>query len=173
MRKHARSLSVYWACRLGSVHCRSDANRRLRQLMSDGQEFHQNIRSQLYCAALRSANSNDFDFVWNRMLSSQDTSQRYQLIESLGCTTSRMFLNELLRASLDPTVFEYNEANFMFQSIYGNGVSSLEITLDFLILNALEAFQRFGENGPYFLLGLAYRIRSNDLIAKVCDTLST
>lgn len=54
LRKYARPIAIQWACNMGSVFCRSDANRELRTLMVSGGEFHQNVRNVLYCAALRS-----------------------------------------------------------------------------------------------------------------------
>lgn len=158
---------------MGSVHCRSDALRQLRQLIANGGEFHQNIRRQMYCAALRSADSNDFNFVWNRMLESENGNQRLEIGQSLGCSTSRILINRLLRSLLPSTNennIEYrgNEAYQVFRSVYQNGVFGLELTLDFVIENAVETYETFGVNGPNFLIDLALTIRRNDLTEKVC-----
>lgn len=159
---------------MGSVHCRSDATRRLRQLITNGREFHQNIRYVLYCAALRSANSNDFHFVWNRLLSSDDPEQRYQLKQIMGCVTSRAFLNQLLRSTLDSTntdnvVYVGNEQYDVFRSVYENGILGLELTLDFMIENPVEAFQTYNSIVPYFLIDMTFNIVRTDLVVKVCS----
>lgn len=162
---------------MGSVHCRSDAVRQLRQIIELNGEFHQNIRREMYCAALRSANSNDFNFVWNRMLESQNANQRNEISQSLGCLTSRVLVNRLLNSLLPSTNendVEYlpNEAYRVFRSVYGNTVYGLEITLDFVLENAVETYETFGANGPNFLIDMAQSIRRDDLIAKVCDSFS-
>lgn len=159
---------------MGSVHCRSDALRHLRQLIAVGGEFHQNNRRQMYCAALRSANSNDFNFVWNRMLESENGNQRNEISQSLGCSTSRILLNRLLGSLLPSTNendIEYrgNEAYQVFRSVFENGVYGLEVTLDFVIENAVETYETFGVNGPNFLIDMAVSIRRNDLTEKVCN----
>lgn len=158
---------------MGSVHCRSDALRQLREIIATGGEFHQNIRRQMYCAALRSANTNDFNFVWDRMLDSQNGNQRNEISQSLGCLTSRILLNRLLSSLLPSTnennvEYRGNEAYQVFRSIYENGVFGLEITLDFVLENAVETYETFGANGPNFLIDMAQSIRRSDLTEKVC-----
>lgn len=176
LRKPARRFAVSLACNMGSVHCRSDALRQLRQLIISGGEFHQNIRRQMYCAALRSANSNDFNFVWNRMLNSENNNQRSEISQSLGCSTSRILLIRLLGSLLPSTnendvVYRGNEAYQIFRSVYENGIFGLEVTLDFIIENALETFETFGANTPNFLIDMATSVRRNDLIEEVCNLL--
>ncbi|KAJ6644039.1 Aminopeptidase N [Pseudolycoriella hygida] len=171
LRKPGRQLAVSLACEMGSVHCRSDALRHLRTFMASGNEFHPNIRRQIYCAALRSADSNEFNFVWNRMLESSSTSQRTELIQSLGCSTSRILINRLLASVLPSTNendvdYRVGEAYDVFRSVYRNSINNLELTLDFVIENALETYETFGANGPNFLIEMAQWIRRNDLTEK-------
>lgn len=173
LRKPARRLALSLACNMGSVHCHSDALRQLRQIIASGGEFHQNIRRQMYCAALRSANSNDFNSVWNRMLESQNGNQRNELGQSLGCSLSRISINRLLSSLLPSTNennIEYrgNEAYQVFRSVYENGLFGLELTLAFVIENAVETYETFGANGPNFLIDMARSVRRNDLTERVC-----
>lgn len=149
LRKYARTIAIQWACNMGSVHCRSDANRELRTLMVSGGEYHQNVRSVLYCAGLRSGNKNDFNFIWNRMLSSNDGNMRNLLITALGCSTTPRFLREFLRSSLNVTndnEIEYRpgEAYRVFNAVYQSGLIGLEMALEFIFTYRLEAFASFG-----------------------------
>ncbi len=175
LRKPARRFAVSLACNMGSVHCRSDALRQLRQLIASGGEFHQNIRQQMYCAALRSADSNDFNFVWNRMLDSQNNGQRSELGQSLGCSTSRSLINRLLRSLLpstneDSVEYRGNEAYQVFRSIYQNGNFGSELAIEFVLENAVEIFETIGANGPNFLYDWALYIRGRHLARQVCDS---
>lgn len=170
LNKPARQLAVNLACNMGSVHCRSDALRQLRRIIESGGEFHQNDRRQMYCAALRSAGASDFNFVWNRLLDSANNNRRAELIQALGCSQSRILVNRLLRSLLQSTnenniEYRAGEAYQLFRSVYQNGVFGLEITLDFVIDNAVEAFETFGGD---FLNNMADSVRRNDLIDRVC-----
>lgn len=146
---------------MGSVHCRSDATRELRELMVSGVEFHQNVRNVLYCAALRSGNSNDFNFVWNRMLSTEDGVDRNLLMSALGCSTIPRLLRELLRSTLEATnenEIEYRpgEAYRVFSSVYQNSLIGLEMTLEFLMDHRHEAFADFGfTNFENIIIGMS------------------
>ncbi|KAG4073910.1 hypothetical protein HA402_014115 [Bradysia odoriphaga] len=176
LRKPARQLAVSLACDMGSVHCRSDTLRQLRQLIATGREFHQNVRQQMYCAALRSGNSNDFNFVWNRMLQSTNNNQRSEISRSLGCSTSRVLINRLLSSLLPSTnenniEYRANEAYQVFRNVYQNGIFGLELTLDFVIENAIETYETFGVNGPNFIIDMAPSIRRDDLTEKFRDLL--
>lgn len=134
---------------MGSVHCRSDATRELRELMVTGVEFHQNVRDVLYCAALRSGSSNDFDYVWDRMLTTEDANMRNLLMSALGCSTNPRLLRGLLRSTLAETNdndIEYRpgEAYRVFSSVYQNGLIGLEMAIDFVVEYRHEAFADFG-----------------------------
>lgn len=164
LRKYARPLAIQWACNMGSVHCRSDAARELRELMVTGVEFHQNVRNVLYCASLRSGNANDFHFVWNRMLSADNTADRNLLSSALGCSTSTRLLRELLRSTVGATNdndIEYRpgEAYRIFTSIYQNGLFGLDMALDFLVENTQEIFDDFGfTNFENVIIGMSQRV---------------
>ncbi len=147
---------------MGSVHCRSDATRELRELIVTGVEFHQNVRNVLYCAALRSGSQSDFNFVWDRMLSSNVASTRNLLITALGCSTSPRILRELLRSTLEVTndnEVEYGpgEAYRVFTSVYQNGLIGLDLALDFVAQYTQEAFEEFGFiNFENVIIGMCY-----------------
>lgn len=127
-----------------------------------GVEFHQNVRNVLYCAALRSGNLNDFYFVRDRMLSSDNANMRNLLITALGCSESPRILRELLRSTLNATnddEIEYGpgEAYRIFSSVYQNGLIGLEMALDFLVDYRHEAFADFGfANFEYVIIGTSH-----------------
>lgn len=173
MRKYARTIALNWACNMGSVHCRSDATRELRSLMTNDGDFHQNVRDVLYCASLRSGNQNDFDFVWNRLLNASDAATRNLLLTALGCSTTRQQLNGYIRSSLNSTndrdiVYLAGEPLRVFNAVYQGGLTGLEIAVQFLQSNAQEAYSTFGSaNFGNTLTGLAQRIGNQQLIGQV------
>lgn len=160
---------------MGSVHCRSDANRELRSLMTNGGDFHQNVRDVLYCASLRSSNRNDFDFVWNRLLNSEDAATRNLLLTALGCSTTRQLLTGYIRSSLNSTndrdiEYRAGEPLRVFNAVYQSGLLGLEIAVQFLIENSQEAYSAYGSaNFGNTLTGMAQRIGNGRLIEQVFE----
>lgn len=173
LRKYARTIAINWACNMGSDHCRSDATRELRSLIASGRDFHQNVRDVAYCAAIRSANQNDFDSVWNRLLASDDATLRNLLLNALGCSTARQQLLGYIRTSLNSTsdrdiVYRSGEPLRVFNAVYQNGLTGLEIAVEFLRENIQEAYTTFGSgNFANALTGLAQRIGNDQLIREV------
>ncbi|KAG4070271.1 hypothetical protein HA402_009834 [Bradysia odoriphaga] len=161
LRKYARESIVYLACQMGSVHCRSDANRQLRRHLETGEEFHQNIRHTLMCASLRSATRTDFQSMWNRLMSLplEDFSERTEIIEWLACSQSRVLLNEFVRSSINSTnsnnvEYTYFEQYSVFNAIVRNaGNIGLGVALEFINENAVEAFHTYGQ---WFVQSLAF-----------------
>lgn len=110
IRKYARTVAINWACRMGSVHCQSDANRQLERLINEGVQFHQNVRDLTYCSAMRgSSRRSDFDFLLNR-ITSGDTS-RNAIFTALGCTASTRLLSDYIDLTL-PVTSEGRDVQF-------------------------------------------------------------
>lgn len=175
LRKYSRTIAINWACNLGSVHCRSDANRELRGLMETGGDFHQNLRDVLYCAALRAGSPNDFDFILNRLLNSDVTATRNLLITALGCSSSSRQLREFIRSSVNSTndsdvVYRAGEPLRVFNAVYQGGLIGLEVAIEFLMVNAREAYNTYGANNfGTILTSMAQRIGNQQLIEQVCS----
>lgn len=173
MRKYARTIAINWACNMGSSHCRGDAQQELRNIIASGEDFHQNVRDQLYCASLRNAGTFDFNFLWNRTIYTPDEPTRNILINALGCTTSRPLLLEYVRSSLNSTnagaiPYRAGEPYRVFNAVYQNGLTGLQIAVDFLLENIQEAHSTFGANNfGNTLTGLAQRIGGAELIERV------
>ncbi|KAG4077148.1 hypothetical protein HA402_016135 [Bradysia odoriphaga] len=168
LRKYSRENVVQLACGMGSVHCRSDANRQLRRHIETGIIFHHNIKHTLMCASFRSASRTDFHFMWNRLslLPIDEYGDRADIIDWLGCSTSRQLLNEFIRSSLNSTNennVEYSEYEqySVFNSVQHSGIVGLGVALDFLVENAVEAFETFGS---YLVYNLSYIVRRADHI---------
>lgn len=163
LRKFARENIVHLACQMGSVHCRSDATRQLRRHLETGEEFHHNIRYTVMCASLRSASRTEFHSMWMQLwsLPLDYFSERSEIIDWLGCSQSRPLLREFVRSSINSTNsnnFEYSyfEQYSVFNGIIRNaGNIGLDVALEFLNENAVEAFQTYGQ---WFVQSLAFVI---------------
>lgn len=165
LKKYSRNIAISWACNMGSIHCRTDTLSALRSIIATNGEFHQNVRDVLYCAALRSGDRNDYEFVWERMSNYDDQAYRNILINALGCTSTNELLEEFLNSSLNSTnsrngtEYRTGEHIRIFNAVYQSGVQGLNLALPFLITNLEEAAITFGRNNiAGIVIGIAERI---------------
>ncbi len=162
LKKYSRNIAIAWACNVVSVACRTDSLSALRSIISANGEFHQNVRNVLYCAALRSGNSNDFNFVWDRLLSSASQEYRSTLINALACTSTDTLLEQYLNSTLNSTnsgdmvVYLPGEHLRIFTAVYQSGVRGLNLAIPFLRSNLDEAAITFGRNSiASLVIGIA------------------
>lgn len=169
-RKYARALAIDWACRTGTEHCITESNKRLAEVFSSGNEFHQNVRGELYCAALRNNTVESFNNVWQRLLTSTDAAYRNQLFTALGCTQNENSLVAYLNSSLNSTNTENIQYNSdenvrIFTSVYQGSTLGLHKALQFLTVHIDEAHERYGNLN--LITGIADMIVSADRRADV------
>ncbi len=167
LNKAARENIVHLACQMGSVHCRSDATRQLRRHIEIGEDFNPNIRTVLRCASMRSASRTDFHTMWNilQSLEMDDFVPRYEIIDMLGCSTSRPLLNEFVRSAYNLTMYSEFEQYTVINSVLQNGGNTgMSVALEFFIENAEETVAIFGS---WFLQNIAYYISNAEHIERV------
>lgn len=167
LNKLSRENVVHLACQVGSVHCRSDATRQLRHQLEIGEDFHLNVRTVLRCASMRSATSTDFHTMWNilQSLPFDDFIPRFEIIDMLGCSTSRPLLNQFVRSAYNLSIYSEFEQYSVINSILTNGGNvGIAVTLEFFIENAEETIAIFGS---WFVQNLAYHISNADHIERV------
>lgn len=170
IRKYGRSLIIKLACQMGSSHCRRDTLNRLR-LLSGTDDFHQNVRPEMYCGALRTSLRADFDKVWRRLLDSPDSSYRNMLINALACTTSTDLLSTYLSSSLPATnpfpsnvTYRPDELVRVFNAVYQSGPLGLQLAIPFLTTNINAASMSFGtSNLASIYFNMAMRIGDHTL----------
>lgn len=149
---------------MGSQLCRRATNGALRSIIASNGEFHQNVRDALYCASQRNGDRNDFEFVWNRLLASNDQTYRNMLISALGCTEELFLMQEFLNSSLNSTntgnfVYRSGEHIRIFNAVYQSGSEGLNLALTFLVSNLEEASLTFGTNNiGSIIIGIAERL---------------
>lgn len=107
--------------------------------------------------------------MWNRLttLPMDEYGDRSDIIDWLGCSTSSRLLNEFIRSSLNSTnsnnveYSEYEQYSVFSSVIRHGGNVGLGIALEFLIENAVEAYENFG---AFIVYNLSYIVRRADHI---------
>lgn len=160
---------------MGSTHCRGDTLTKLRALGASD-DFHQNVRPELYCGALRSSLSDDFNVVWRRLLDSSDETYRNMLITALACATSTELLSTYLATSLPATnpyvnnvTYRADELVRVFNAVYQSGPAGLQLAVPFLTTNVNSASMTFGNTNLVTIYkNMAQRIADHSLHHQVC-----
>lgn len=137
--RYGRNIAITYACRMGLESCLSDTTERVRSMLNNSIEVEIDHRSQVYCAGLRTANSDLFLAFWNRLFNIEDITLRTLMGNALGCSEITANLVILLDTTLDPTVnYMDGERLRLLAAAAGNTNIGLEVTLNFIENN----FQR-------------------------------
>lgn len=147
LQKYLRNIAIKWACNHGSVYCLNETQQKLRILMTNGIESHQNIREVIYCSAVINATKSQFDFVWNRMNNSNDQSYRNSLIDALACTKNELLMKEFLDSAVNSSTgasYRPGENTRVVKSVYQSGQIGLQFTIEFLINDIERVYRTIG-----------------------------
>lgn len=140
---YARIVAIKWACTYGSAECLTEASNRLMEEAVDGKMITADYRESLYCHGLRAGSEEAFVYLFQKMQSSTDASERSFIVDSLGCSENPKFLRDLLEATVGNHEIRFNsgERVAIVNSIYQKNIVGLEQTMEFLIKYPTEANQ--------------------------------
>ncbi|VVD01643.1 unnamed protein product [Leptidea sinapis] len=89
-----------FACKLGHQGCIDNTLYLFKQLKENGTEVSPSLRPVVYCTGLRFGNADDYDFMWNRMATTNVANEARTIGEVLGCTTVTSKLKSFLVSML-------------------------------------------------------------------------
>lgn len=170
LHKYTRTIAIQIACSTGSKACRSEAVNKLIHNLDNKQEFHQNIRSFMYCESIRGAKRSEFNRVWMKLadFNNNDITYRNILLSGLSCIDDKKLLNEYLNSALNSTndkLIVYQsvaEQQQIIRNVYQNSLMGHDMTIEYLIKNIDEAFNTFGSDGLNSILSsISYSVCSN------------
>lgn len=162
--KYARNIAISVACNSGLATCRNETKIKFSQIINTTNDFHQNVRENLYCASLREANKADFLKVYQRLVDSDDEAYRNMIIKQLACIESKSELEWYLRTALNSTadtiiIYRSGEQAKVLSAIYQSGQTGLELAIAYLHANAADALAAYGKNTfTSILTGIAGRV---------------
>lgn len=119
--QHNQILAIRVACSNGLPECVDMAKDLFHFWMSNGtNKIHPNLRSVIYCQAIAAGGQKEWEFAWDRLQSSTDTSEKDQLREALTCTKKIWLLNRYLEYTLDPDKIRLMDVSSVITSIAVN-----------------------------------------------------
>ncbi|XP_017007594.2 aminopeptidase N [Drosophila takahashii] len=136
LNNYLRIVLVSLSCQVGSSDCYSKSAKKLSEYLYNGTAIEATLRTQAYCAGLRSTSNEVYSRVQSDLLASSDSTDRSLFISSLGCSGQNSQLLDFLRLSLDTTnSLSYSERTSLLNSAYSRSEIGLTASLDFLETN--------------------------------------
>nr|AAP44965.1 midgut class 2 aminopeptidase N [Spodoptera exigua] len=132
-----RNIILDLNCRYGNAECTSTAQSLLEGFKNNPEQpLNPDIQNLVYCAGLRGGSVENFDFLWERYLSSQDHSEQSILLNALGCTSNaerRSFYMQQVISDTSPV--REQDRHTILVSVTNASPESTEAALDFVIEN--------------------------------------
>ncbi|KAH8293674.1 hypothetical protein KR054_002725, partial [Drosophila jambulina] len=152
--KFTRNVVINIACLVGVPSCLTETKAKLTALVEQGTAIEPNLQSQVYCNGLRQADSKIFDFVYNKLMNSNDQAERRLLISALGCSQDATLLEKFVSSSIDQTnSLRVQERITLLSPAYSRGEVGLLASIEFLQENWEEYAQLntgFGGVNPLY-----------------------
>ncbi|XP_052740598.1 aminopeptidase N-like [Bicyclus anynana] len=132
-----RNIILNLNCRLGNELCVNQSQEMLQELRNNPtQRLNPDIQTTVFCSGLRGGSAENFDFLWNRYLNSQDSSEQSILLNALGCTSNdtlrSFYLNQVIAE--DSKVREQDRHTILVATINASP-ANMEAGLEFVVQN--------------------------------------
>ncbi|KAK5649331.1 hypothetical protein RI129_000360 [Pyrocoelia pectoralis] len=126
-------LTLTWACQLGVSDCVSQSQTLFNNLMSNNKVIDPNLRSVVYCTAVRSTNKNDnWEYLWKKLEGSKMASESVTIISALGCTKNADILRRYLNESIKENgVIRRQDGQSVFKAVISGSPQGVTIGLNF------------------------------------------
>lgn len=102
-----------------------------------------NLRSSIYCSAIRTGSEADWDFVWQMFRKATVVVEADKLRSALACSKDYWILSRYLQYCLDPTKIRKQDATSTITSIASN-VAGQSLAWDFIRSNWKTLFSQYG-----------------------------
>uniref|UniRef100_A0A8C6Y343 Aminopeptidase n=1 Tax=Naja naja TaxID=35670 RepID=A0A8C6Y343_NAJNA len=102
-----------------------------------------NLRSAIYCSAIRTGGQEAWDFLWMMFLQPQVISEADRLRSALTCSQVPWLLQRYLQYTLNSSLIRRQDATSTINSIASNVVGQ-SLAWDFVRMNWRTLFQQFG-----------------------------
>lgn len=81
-----RAQILSWSCKYGNDDCIAKANAKFTAYRVDGTPVPVNIRSPVYCTAIREGGKAEWDALWDKFVVENVAAEQVLILSSLGCS---------------------------------------------------------------------------------------
>lgn len=150
--------------------CKSFVMDKIYRYAVDGTAIEPNLRSAIYCAAIR-IDPYYFSHLYSDMVATKDQTERKLIINALGCSGHSTALETKLLTIFNNADFRLQEITPFFTSVYSEGSTGV-FTLIRSIRSYMTRYSAEEINGRLtglsgFILGMAQRISTKELEEEV------
>ncbi|XP_052740777.1 membrane alanyl aminopeptidase-like [Bicyclus anynana] len=141
----SRMQILNYACNLGHQGCISDSLNKWNAFRSDPEKLvPKNARRYVYCTGLRQGDASDYNFLFERYNTSQNTADMVVMLRTLACTKDEASLRHYLFQSMHSDKIRIHDRTNAFSFALQGNRENLEIVLDFLYKNFEEIRETYG-----------------------------
>ncbi|XP_034291427.1 aminopeptidase N isoform X1 [Pantherophis guttatus] len=145
MDQYNQILAIRTACSYGIPECNELASSWFKAWKANPSinRIPPNLRSAIYCSAIRTGGVEAWDFAWQMFQQAQVISEADKLRGALTCSQTPWILQRYLQYTLDSTLIRRQDATSTINSIASNVVGQ-PLAWDFVRMNWRTLFQQFG-----------------------------
>ncbi|XP_026540484.1 aminopeptidase N isoform X1 [Notechis scutatus] len=145
MNQYNQILAISTACSNGVSECNKLASSWFEAWRTDPtvNRIPPNLRSAIYCSAIRTGDQEAWDFAWSMFRQAQVISEADRLRSALTCSQVPWILQRYLQYTLNSSLIRRQDATSTINSIASNVVGQT-LTWDFVRMNWRTLFQQFG-----------------------------
>lgn len=131
--RYARSLAITVACQAGLPACLEQTASKLQEIVADtSKSIDPDLQASIYCNGLRQdAGDSKFNFLYAKMLASEDQAERTLIINALGCSQDASRLKTYLETAFGNEI-RLQEKWRVLVSPVNNGELGLTVMMDLI-----------------------------------------
>ncbi|KAJ8733118.1 hypothetical protein PYW08_001416 [Mythimna loreyi] len=143
-----RNIILDLNCRHGNPDCITKAEKKLKAFRANPkQRLNPDIQTLVYCTSLRGGSAENFNFLWDMFLASQDSSEQSILLNAMGCTSNEerrtFFLNQTIS---DTSPVRKQDRLIIIDSVSNAGFNNEKAAEDFVTKHLDEIKRRLQQN---------------------------
>nr|CAD7455286.1 unnamed protein product [Timema tahoe] len=164
--KLLRTSVLSWACTFDHEGCVSNATQHFAQMMADPENYiiPADLTSVTYCTSLRHGGETEWEYLWQKYLTSTVSTEQVLLLSALGCTTQETLINRYLTLSItEDSGIRKQDAARVFSAVYSN-VGGIDLAFNFLTENYESISQFYGGMNSIgnIITGIATRLSTQE-----------
>ncbi|XP_076292003.1 uncharacterized protein LOC143214621 isoform X2 [Lasioglossum baleicum] len=153
MRQLSRELILTWICKMEAKECIDEVKKLYVDLQTNTTlgrpvTISPNAKAAVYCTAMRNADENDWNYMWNLYLNEKFASEKKTILEALGCTTNKellqKYIDRAIRGSFTSDIRK-QDVTAVLTSIYNAGKVGVDIMSDYLMNEYIQLHDYYGE----------------------------
>lgn len=135
-----RNKILNWACKYRNADCIKEAKKLFADLRVNGKAINPNIRSAVYCTAMREGTEEDFDFLFQKWEKETISTEQTLLITVMGCVSDPKLVEKYYNKILND--IRRQDKSSAINALYSENDSSVDLVFDLIT----SSYQKFDES---------------------------